>query len=179
MTRRVWIIIGLIVIIIPTFGVAFIAQFPSAMTLRARERQTAEMRWNQRSFTTYQIELEDLNCIQIVDVRNEKITQVLPGPRCTTDARTITDLFSLIRRDGEVGARCITQGCACDDQISVRAEYHAKLGYPTEIYIRIAPQPNWKHADYWRYLATHFSPPSCAFAAGDKIIAVRSLTIVP
>ena len=176
--RRLWFFSALITGAMLTCSVIYLV-FNSDTTQRASELQDAERRWALRPFGAYRIELEDLNCTQIVDVRNEKIVHVVPGRRCTSDARTITDLFTLIRRDGALGARCITQGCACDDHISVRASYNMQHGYPERIYVRIAPKPNWQHVDYWKYLVSHLHPPTCSYAAGDKVVAVRKLEALP
>jgi hypothetical protein len=178
MKSRMLVPLLLLIIIIGVCSAVTIA-LQAGPALRVRERQAAEQRWAERNVQRYQIELEDLNCIQVVEITKEKITAVVPGARCSRDARTVSDLFALIRRDGETGARCITQGCACDDRISVQATYDPQWGYPNEIYIRIAPAPNWQHLDYWKYLATHLRPTDCAFTAGDKIIAIRSFTILP
>lgn len=173
----VW-LAGLSIIILLSCGALGFASSAHKL-MRARELEESERRWARRPFSAYSIEIEDHHCTQIVSIRNEKVESVTDWMRCEGNARTITDLFALIRRDGEPGARCITQGCACDDRINVRASYDPELGYPREVYIRIAPVPNWRHLDYWTYLARHLRPPTCEYMAGDKLIAVHALIPVP
>lgn len=142
---------------------------------RAQELSQARQRWDHRPFGAYKMTLEEFNCLQDIEIQNERVISAKPWSRCQRDAKTITELFAIAKRDGDPGARCITLGCACDDQISVRTSYDPQYGYPREIYIRIAPQPNWQHLDFWSYLVRHLKLPDCAtYMAGDKLMRVTS-----
>jgi hypothetical protein len=142
---------------------------------REHERRDAEHRWSQRPFGAYRLVLEDFRCVYDIEVQGQKIVDSAPRADCIREARSIDDLFVLLQRDGSTGTRCITQGCACDDRLSVQGSYDPVLGYPREIEVRISAQPNWQHADYWRYMATHLRPPTCEFPVGRKFIRVLKL----
>jgi hypothetical protein len=145
---------------------------------RARAVDAAEARWRARPFAAYVMSMEELNCGLDVEVRDERVVRTSLWNRCQRDARTVSELFALVRRNGDTGARCITQGCACDDRIWVDAEFDAALGFPRRIAVRIAAEPNWLHPDTWRYLAANGRPPACAMMQGDKLIRVLALTPV-
>ncbi|HWQ14424.1 MAG TPA: DUF6174 domain-containing protein [Roseiflexaceae bacterium] len=143
---------------------------------RARALAAAEARWRARPFAAYVMSLEELNCGLDVEVRDERVVRAALWSRCQRDARTVSELFALVRRDGARGARCITQGCACDDRLRVDAEFDPALGYPRRIEVRVAAEPNWLHLDTWRYMAANGRPPACAMMQGDKLIRVLALT---
>jgi hypothetical protein len=147
----------------------------AAPRARAQELANARNLWQQRPFGAYKMTLEEFNCSQDIEVRNERVIEAKPWDRCQRDAKTMTELFAIAQRDGDPGARCITLGCACDDQISVQTSYDPQYGYPREIYIRIAPHPNWYHPDFWKYVFSHLELPSCdAYMAGDKLIRITA-----
>jgi hypothetical protein len=146
---------------------------------RARELAEAEHRWAGRTFNEYRMAYEDFKCLQHVEVRNERIVKPDTSIRCALPARSVSELYDLIRRDGSAGTRCVTQGCACDDEVVVRASYDAQLGYPRQIEVRMRPRPNMLHPDFWQYLARHLRPPDCDFMEGNKMIYIRSLEPLP
>ncbi|MDZ4721414.1 MAG: DUF6174 domain-containing protein [Roseiflexaceae bacterium] len=147
----------------------------AAPRARAQELAHARALWEHRPFGAYKMTLEEFHCFQDIEVRNERVVAKQPWSRCQRDAKTITELFAIAQRDGDPGARCITLGCACDDQISVQTSYDPQYGYPQEIYIRIEPHPNWRHADFWTYTIRHFQIPDCdSFMAGDKLIRITA-----
>lgn len=146
---------------------------------REQEIAAAEARWRAHGFPHYVMVLEELNCTVEIEVSDRRVVRVKPLERCQRDGRTIEDLFTLARRDGDTGMRCITLGCACDDRLSVESVFHPHLGYPMSIYVRIEAQPNWRHPDAWRYLITHGRPPECMMMAGDKLLRVVSLRSLP
>lgn len=142
----------------------------------AAELRQAEARWAARSFRHYQLELRDKNCLQVIEVLDERVVKVAPN-RCEPPPRTVTDLFTLIRRDGTVSVPCIAHRCACDDVISVRAVYDSALGFPASIEVRVTAQPNMQHPDYWIQLVENRRPPDCSvLAEGSKLMAIDSIT---
>lgn len=149
------------------------------VTLRGRAIAEAEARWRARPFRAYVMSIEELNCGLDVEVRDERVVRVTLWNRCVRDGRTISELFAVARRDGDTGARCIAQGCACDDRLHVSAEYDPALGYPRWIEVRVRAEPNWLHPDAWRYLVASGRPPACAMMEGNKVIRVLSLTPLP
>lgn len=149
------------------------------VALRGRDAAEAEARWRARPFQAYVLSFEELNCGMDVEVRDERVVRATLWSRCERDPRTVSDLFAVVRRDGDIGARCITEGCACDDRLRVTAEYDAALGYPRRIEVVIAAEVNWLHPDAWRRLAATGRPPACAMMVGNKVIRVVSLTPLP
>ena len=161
--------------------VAACAALPAALALggvrwRNAAVEAAEARWQTRPFAAYVMSMEELNCGVDVEVLDERVVRTDTWTRCQRDGRSVTELFALVRRDGDVGARCITQGCACDDRLRVRAEFDQALGYPRWIEVRVKAEPNWLSADTWRYLLAHGGAPDCAMMEGNKIIRVLALT---
>jgi len=144
----------------------------------AAELARAEARWATRPFSAYHLTLRDKSCIQQIEVSGERIVRTQPN-RCEPPPRAVTDLFTLIRRDGTVSARCIALGCACDDVMSIEATYHPSLGYPEQIVVRVNAQPNWQHLDFWAYLAERRAVPHCNLAEGSKLIRILALTPIP
>ncbi|HWQ13218.1 MAG TPA: DUF6174 domain-containing protein [Roseiflexaceae bacterium] len=148
----------------------------TAPRAEAAELEQAERRWAARTFTHYRLKLRDKGCLQTIEVRDEQVMEVAPN-RCEPPPRTVTDLFTLIRRDGKVSAPCIALGCACDDVLTVRASYDRALGFPTLIEVRVAARPNWQHPDYWAEMLEDRKLPDCSILAeGSKIIRVDSIT---
>jgi hypothetical protein len=151
----------------------------TAQPAEAAERDRAEAQWATRTFSRYQLLLSDKRCLQSIEVRDERVVEVAPN-RCEPPPRTITDLFTLIRRDGSVSIPCIALGCACDDVIRVRATYDATLGFPKTIEVRMSAQPNWRHPDYWERLVQRRALPDCTvLPEGSKVIRVMSVTPLP
>jgi hypothetical protein len=149
---------------------------PNAASARERALLQAEQRWSKRTFGNYHIEVVDKRCAQRIDVRNEKVLKVAPN-RCDAPPRAVSDLFTLIRRSGEVTTACIFQGCACSDVLIVEATYHAQLGYPDRLIVRMKAEPNWRHVDYWKRAVKIRSLPQCdELAEGSKVIQVVQLT---
>jgi hypothetical protein len=148
---------------------------PNEAAAHAKELADAEQRWNNRSFGHYQLNLKDKNCVQDIEIRNERVLAAAPN-RCEIPPRTINDLFDLIRRNGQISQPCIYQGCACDDVLWVNATYDSELGFPTRIIVRVQAVPNWRHLDYWKRAFTRGKLPSCSgMAEGSKIIQVLAL----
>lgn len=141
--------------------------------------QQAEARWATRSFGNYELRLRDKGCLQVIEVRAERVVDVQPN-RCEPPPRSVTDLFTLIKRDGTLSTSCILMGCACDDVLLVRALYDQALGFPTTIEVRVAARPNWQHPDYWGKLIEQRRAPDCgALPVGSKVIVIESVTPHP
>ncbi len=156
-----------------------VTTFVVSRNTNEREIAAAELRWRMHGFTHYIMTLEELNCVVEIEVADKRVVRVTPLERCQRDGRTVEDLFTLARRDGDTGMRCITLGCACDDRLFVESVFHPTLGYPTSIYVRIEARPNWQHLDAWRYLVVHRRPPACNMMTGDKLLRVLDLRSLP
>jgi hypothetical protein len=154
-------------------GVVIARPAPAAS---AAELDEARTRWSMRPFSHYRLLLRDKRCLQDIEVRNERVVQVEPN-NCEPPPRTVSDLFTLIQRDGEIATTCIALGCACDDVITVRAVYDPSLGYPSSIEVRLTARPNPRHPDYWSELFEKRKIPDCSLLAeGSKQIQIVSLT---
>ncbi|MFO7167413.1 MAG: hypothetical protein DIU80_005225 [Chloroflexota bacterium] len=164
---------GALLMLCAGLGVFAARAAPSAS---AAELEQAQLRWSERPFVHYRLLLRDKRCLQDIEVLHERVVDVEPN-RCEPPPRTISDLFTLIRRNGEISTPCIALGCACEDVITVRAEYDARLGHPTRIEVRVTARPNWRHPDYWSYLVRRRRLPDCnMLAEGSKRIEVVSIT---
>jgi hypothetical protein len=140
---------------------------------------SAEARWATRTFNHYELRLRDKGCLQVIEVRDERVVDVQPN-RCEPPPRSVSDLFTLIRRDGKVSTQCILLGCACDDVLSVRASYDQALGFPRQLEVGVAARPNWQHPDYWSQLLAKRRLPDCSvLAVGSKVVAIESITPLP
>ena len=147
-----------------------------ARSANAAEVAQAEALWASRSFSHYRLILRDKRCVQDIEVRNERIVKTQPN-RCEPPPRTITDLFTLIKRNEQISTPCIAHGCACEDVIRVSARYDPTLGYPAAIEVRVKARPNWRHMDYWKYVVNRRKMPDCdILAEGSKRISIVSLT---
>jgi hypothetical protein len=156
---------------------AVIAQTAPAAASPALLR--AEARWATRSFNHYELRLRDKGCLQVIEVRDERVVDVVPN-RCEPPPRSVSELFTLIKRDGQVSTECILLGCACDDVLSVKASYDQALGFPRHLEVGVSAQPNWQHPDYWRQVFAKRKLPDCsALAVGSKIVAIESVRPLP
>ena len=174
--RRILISIGMLLLVV--FSTTAWLFWPTTTWARVQELNEAERRWSLRQFGSYHLELTDKRCPQKIDVRNERVIRVAPN-RCDAPPRSITDLFTLIRRDGSVAQECIFRGCICDDVIRIEATYDAQLGYPSKILVRIKAHANWRHPDFWKKAWQTKSLPSCdAMVEGSKVIQVVAMTPV-
>lgn len=174
--RRPFFLAGTAFLLVAVLACAF--AWPLERSAQASELAQAEQRWNMRPFGHYRLIIRDKNCEQRIEVRNERILDVSPN-RCEAPPRTISDLFTLIRRDGSISTRCITLGCMCDDVIRVSARYDPELGYPQQIIVRIKAEPNMLHADFWKRAVSQRALPSCdVLAEGSKLIRIVSITPV-
>jgi hypothetical protein len=177
MRRRAGLIGALALLVLACAGGTLALGLPGSARRSAVD--AAEARWHTRPFDGYVMSIEELNCSLDVEVRGERVVRTELWSRCERDGRSVTELFALVRRDGDIGARCITQGCACDDRLRVDATFDEALGYPRQIEVRIKAEPNWLHPDAWRYLAANGQAPPCAMMEGNKLIRVLALTPKP
>lgn len=172
--RRITLILGLTVCL--SAALLTLLFWPTSTWARARELAAAEQRWALRPFGQYRLNVTDKNCPQQIDVRNERILKVAPN-RCDAPPRTITDLFTIIRRNGTVSYSCIYKGCICDDILYIQASYDPTLGFPSRILVRIRAEPNWRHPEFWEATWKNKQLPSCdSMAVGSKIIQVVTIT---
>ncbi len=138
----------------------------------------ARARWNERTFDAYRMSLRDRGCRMEVEVHAERVRKTRYAVRpCEQPPVAVRDLFDLVARHGTVRRTCVSRGCACDDVLSVRAEYHPTLGYPQTIEITLTPTPNWRHADFWRAVWKTRSLDACNdLPVGSRVLTVVSLT---
>lgn len=175
--RRLVITLMSLTVAICTGGATLIAV--DAAGAREREIAAAEALWHAQGMAHYVMTIDELNCMFEVEVQNGRAVRVTPAERCQRDARTVEDLFAVARRDGDIGMRCITLGCACDDHLTVESSFHPRLGYPTRVYVRVAAELNWQHPDTWRYMLEQRRMPECNMMAGDKLLRVVDLHPLP
>jgi Family of unknown function (DUF6174) len=156
-------------------GLASWLIWPETSWARTQEMHAAERRWASRQFGNYHLHIADKRCPQQIEVRNERVVKVAPN-RCDAPPRTISDLFTLIRRDGTIAQECIFRGCICDDIIRVNAVYDDSLGYPSRILVRMTAEANWRHPEFWQKAWQTKRLPSCdAMMEGSKIIQVLEI----
>ncbi len=159
-------------------GVLAIARQPAA---RDAALLDAYRRWNERTFDAYRMQLRDRGCRMEVDVQAERVRQTRYATRpCEQPPVAVRDLFDLVERHGTVRRTCVSRGCACDDVLSVRADYHPTLGYPRTIEITLTPTPNWRHLDFWQAVWKMRSLDACNdLPVGSRVLTVVALTPLP
>jgi hypothetical protein len=173
LVRRALLLCAGAVLACAVLGVAIAQTAPRA---HAAELVQAEARWAARPFRHYELRVRDKGCLQVIEVRDERVVGVATN-RCEPPPRSVTDLFTLIRRDGTVSVPCIAVGCACDDVIRVQAVYDTALGYPSLIDVRVSARPNWRHPDYWAETLEKRRLPDCSILPeGSKEIRVDAVT---
>lgn len=139
----------------------------------------ARARWDRRDFSAYSMRLRDRGCGLEVEVRAERVVKTRYDTQipCEQPGVAVRDLFALVERDGSVRRACVSRGCACDDVLTVRAEYHPSLGYPQSLEISLTPSPNWRHADFWSAVWQTRSLDTCdSLMAGSRVLRVLELT---
>lgn len=156
-------------------GALALSRKPAAPDATLRE---ARARWNERTFDAYRMLLRDRGCRMEVEIHAERVRKTRYATRpCEQPPVAVRDLFDLVERHGTVRRTCVSRGCACDDVLSVRAEYHPTLGYPQTIEITLTPTPNWRHADFWQAVWKTRSFDTCNdLPVGSRVLTVVSLT---
>jgi Family of unknown function (DUF6174) len=148
----------------------------------AQEQQLAdaESRWAQRPFSHYQLVVAvGAACELGVEVRDERAIQIFHPSSCGYPARTVKDLFDMLKRNKPVTQDCTYFRCACRQSIDVYANYDEQWGYPRRVAVWLRREANLQHPDFWRYLLTAKQLPSCARVADVEIVRVVSLTPLP
>ncbi len=174
--RTLWLLIAVLAASVAAcggIGTVIMRREPLARETALME---ARARWDASGFVAYRMQLSDRGCRLEVDVRAERVisTRYAQLRACDQQPVAVRDLFALIERDGAVRRACVYRGCACDDVLNVRAEYHPSLGYPRSLEISLTPTPNWRHADFWRAAWRFRSLDVC----DDLAIGSRMLTVV-
>ncbi|HMO59552.1 MAG TPA: DUF6174 domain-containing protein [Roseiflexaceae bacterium] len=146
-----------------------VAREPDPAFLEARAR------WQANSFSSYRLVATFDTCFYDVVVRRDRITGGLRDS-CINQARSISGLFEVIARDGEVTPNCGLRHCACEAVTQVQAEYDARLGYPTEITVFVETRPRWTSLDSWQMLIETRAPPLCSV---KTIRSIRVLHVEP
>src|SRR5262245_51951499 len=140
----------------------------------------AESRWAQRPFSHYQLVVAaGVACELGVEVRDEQAVQIFHPSSCGYPARTVKDLFDIVKRNKPVRQNCTYLRCACRQSIDVYASYDQQWGYPVRIAVWLRREANLEHPDYWRYVLASKALPNCARVADVEIVRVVSLTPLP
>ena len=178
--RKIWLLTAVLLLagvcgITSVIAVGRTSAAPDAALLDARAR------WNKRPFDAYRMQLRDRGCRMEVDVHAERVQKTRYATRpCEQPPVAVRDLFDLVERHGSVRRTCVSRGCACDDVLSVRADYHPNLGYPQTIEITLTPTPNWRHADFWQAVWETRSLDACNdLPVGSRVLTVVALTPLP
>lgn len=179
--RRVWFLVATLLILIvgcSTAGALATGRIPVADDAALLE---ARKRWSARTFDAYRIQMRDRGCRMEVEVHAEQVRKTRYAVRpCEQPPVAVRDLFDLIERRGTVRRTCVSRGCACDDVLSVRAEYHPSLGYPHTIEITLTPTPNWFHRDFWQAVWKTRTLDACNdLPVGSRVLTIVSLTPIP
>jgi hypothetical protein len=144
---------------------------------RGVEQREARARWAARPFGDYRLVAQDEHCTYDVLVRRGQVNAGL-GDGCNFRARAIDALFALASRDREASAVCGPRGCLCEVVTHVRADYHPRLGYPTELRIAAEMRPLWRSPDVWRALLATGRAPSCG-GATSRTVTVLAVEPLP
>jgi hypothetical protein len=140
----------------------------------------AESRWAARPFTHYRLVIEAGSTCQLaVEVRDEQVSSVLQESSCGYPARTVKDLFDVLKRNKPIRQDCSYYRCACRQAIDVYAAYYREWGYPSRIAVGLQREANLLNGDYWRFVLTNRRFPSCSRTSDAEIVRVLSLTPLP
>jgi hypothetical protein len=179
--RKIWFLPATLTLLVFVCGAAGVLAVKREPAKHRADLLEARARWSGRPFDAYLMRLRDRGCRMEVEVRSERVIKTRYAARpCEQPPVAVRDLFDLVGRHGTVRRTCVSRGCACDDVLSVRAEYHPTLGYPQTLEITLTPTPNWRHADFWQAVWKTRSLDACNdLPVGSRILTVVSLTPLP
>lgn len=179
--RKIWFLIAALLLLTGACGITGALAIARQQAARDAALLDAYRRWNERTFDAYHMQLRDRGCRMEVNVQAERVQKTRYAVRpCEQPPVAVRDLFDLVERHGTVRRTCVSRGCACDDVLSVRAEYHPTLGYPQTIEITLTPTPNWRHLDFWRAVWKTRSLNACNdLPVGSRVLTVVALTPLP
>src|SRR5688500_2161358 len=124
--RWMLLVIGVAVL---SCGVLVMLQRSDTPSARLAE---AESRWAARPFTHYRLVIEaGSTCRLAFEVRDEQVSSVLQESSCGYPARTVKDLFDVLKRNKPIRQDCSYYRCACRQAIDVYAAYDLEWGYPS------------------------------------------------
>lgn len=172
---RVRLILGLLALVLAGCTATPFALRWSAQSAAAAELRAAQARWDARPFARYRAEIKDGPCRYTVEVTGRTITWSTPV-RCDLPRQTVDDFLVLAGRDDTVGIACVARGCACRDIYKVTTVYDPVLGYPREMDVRLRPELNYLHRDYWRAAFRLRRAPDCGLMEGQKEVRI---TLMP
>jgi hypothetical protein len=153
------------------------ALLPDALRSRFEDRlHSAQSRWARREFSEYRMVLQDDSgrCRQDVLVTDERVTQRLWNT-CRIPPRTVGSLFRLIEGTPPSRYPCVEHRCACDTVVRVETDYDQALGYPRSIRFEWSVRASWHRLDYWGYVVSHGTLPTCRNTTFSRAIHVLSL----
>lgn len=140
----------------------------------------AEERWQSQRPAHYRLEIDaGAPCRLDVEIRNERVVAIFHRDSCGYPARTISDLFGVIRRAGPSVSTCAIPYCACRNIIGVYALYDPQQGYPMLIGVHSERIANWTKPAFWQYIASAWQIPDCSWSSDAEIVRVLMLTPLP
>ena len=151
------------------------------------ELGAAQARWDARSFTNYQLvvqeETQASRCRQASEIRAEKVDRVLLN-RCVRPASwTVSNLFLWAEQSGVVSARCYPSAvtCVCYKVYSRHISYDPLLGYPQSATRAWHLRLNWAYMPHWQRLWHTGELPTCANIAqiGEGYVTISVVSLVP
>jgi hypothetical protein len=152
---------------------------------RESEFAAARARWDARSFSDYQLviqeETEASSCRQASEIRAEKIDHVLENRCVRLPSWTISNLFLWAEQASAVPARCYPSAvtCVCYKEYSLHTSYDPTLGYPRSVTHAWSLRLNWAYLGHWRRLWRSGELPTCSniarFDQGHVTVTVVSL----
>jgi hypothetical protein len=153
---------------------------------QASEFAAARARWQARSFSSYQLVIQEEtnagSCRQAVEIRDEQIARVLLNRCVRLPSWTVSNLFTWAEQAGDLSSRCYPSAvtCVCYQAYRLRASYDPALGYPQTITQAWSLRLNWAYLGHWQRLWRTGQLPDCAnvsrFAERYVTITVVSLT---
>ena len=160
---------------------------PIAGSGRESEFAAARARWDARSFSDYQLviqeETEASSCRQASEIRAEKIDRVLQNRCVRLPSWTISNLFVWAEQASTVPARCYPSAvtCVCYKVYSLRTNYDPLLGYPRSVTHAWGLRLNWAYLGHWRRLWRTGELPTCSHIARfeEGYVSLRVVSLVP
>lgn len=152
-------------------------------------RVLALQRWQAQPVAHYRLSTHEtvgnLDCAQIVEVRDEVIEKILANSCKQPSLWTVGWLFRYGDRSQQPAEQCSLSlagiGCVCNTSVEVQTEYDPVLGFPRSFTRRNVWSAAWQRLGYWVYLAQNLALPNCTspFNAPSWVVQVRELRPLP
>lgn len=170
--RRLFLIIGLLVLLVLGSGTALLYNTVAARSGLANARA----RWETRQFAEYRLLIQQQTstrlCEQELIAHGELDTEAIRNSCGQPPTWTVTRLFNWIGELERSPVRCYPGPalCICQATARVQVSYDEALGYPRAINYEWRRRPNYIQPAYWRSLGDQSFPGCENIEAGGELL---------